>query len=102
MIYEFGPAYKRKIAIVSFRQNMVGERVASVLSRRQGICPGVELLPDILAGPDRPSGASGRHDSLALESWCAKIGGIHKIGQMLFWSTALWGGGFAYLIDKKQ
>ena len=30
-----------------------------------------------------------------------KIGGIHKIGQMLFWSTALWGGGFAYLIDKK-
>src|SRR5271166_1158844 len=38
---------------------------------------------------------------LALESWCAKIGGIHKIGQMLFRSTALWGGGFAYLIDKK-
>ena len=30
-----------------------------------------------------------------------KIGGIHKIGQMLFRSTALWGGGFAYLIDKK-
>ena len=63
MIYESGPAYKWKIAIVSFRQNMVGERVANVLSRRQGICPGVELLPDILAGPDRPSGASGRHDS---------------------------------------
>ena len=40
-------------------------------------------------------------DLLALESWCAKIGGIHKIGQMLFRSTALWGGGFAYLIDKK-
>jgi len=38
---------------------------------------------------------------LALESWCAKIRGIHKIGQMLFRSTALWGGGFAYLIDKK-
>ena len=37
---------------------------------------------------------------LALESSCAKIGGIHKIGQMLFRSTALWGGGFAYLIDK--
>ena len=37
---------------------------------------------------------------LALESWCAKIGGIHKIGWMLFRSTALWGGGFAYLIDK--
>ncbi len=45
---------------------MVGERVASVLSRRQGTCPGVEPLPDILAGPDRPSGASGRHDS---RSW---------------------------------
>ena len=38
---------------------------------------------------------------LALESSCAKTRGIHKIGQMLFRSTALWGGGFAYLIDKK-
>ena len=37
----------------------------------------------------------------ALRVACAKIGGIHKIGQMLFRSTALWGGGFAYLIDKK-
>src|SRR5271165_2850736 len=28
-----------------------------------------------------------RQDFLALESWCAKIGGIHKIGWMLFRST---------------
>ena len=47
------------------------------------------------------SAAAIRQKCLALESWCAKTRGIHKIGQMLFRSTALWGGGFAYLIDKK-
>ena len=40
-------------------------------------------------------------NGLALVSWCAKTGGIHKIGQIFFWSTTLRGSGFAYLIDKK-
>ena len=42
-----------------------------------------------------------QQNCIALVSWCAKTGGIHKIEQIFFWSTTLRGSGFAHLIDKK-